>query len=77
MDTANRKWWIRVNGTEQGPIDEDDFQQKLRAGEISLKAAVKSNYMVDFEPLLRYISADETFRRPSTVPPPDPDEKQS
>jgi hypothetical protein len=77
MDIANRKWWIRVNNAEQGPIDEDDFQQRLRAGEVSLKASVKSNYMTDLEPLLQYVSKDESFRRPSTLPPPDPSEKQS
>ena len=53
-------------------MDEEEFQEKLRAGNISLKAVVKSNFMNTWEPLLKYISCDETFRRPSTVPPPQP-----
>lgn len=72
MDITNREWWIRTDDVEQGPFAEDDFQEKLRAGEIPLKSVVKSNYMTDWEPLLKYISADETFRRPSTMPPPEP-----
>jgi hypothetical protein len=72
VDVANRKWWIRTGDVEQGPVDEDCFQEKLRAGEIPLKSVIKSNYMKDWEPLLMYISTDETFRRPSTMPPPEP-----
>ena len=72
MDVTTRKWWIRIGDVEQGPMNEDEFQEKLRAGDISLKAVVKSNFMNDWEPLLKYISYDETFRRPSAVPPPQP-----
>ena len=72
MDVTNRKWWIRIGDVEEGPLGEDEFQEKLRAGDISLKALVKSNFMNDWEPLLKYISCDETFRRPSTMPPHEP-----
>ena len=68
MDIANREWWIRVGDAEEGPVDEETFQSRLRAGDVSLKAMVKSNLMKDWEPLLTCVSNDETFRRPSSVP---------
>lgn len=52
-------------------MGEELFQERLRAGKIPLMAEVKSNYMENWEPLLTYISNDETFRRPSTLPPPE------
>jgi hypothetical protein len=77
MDVSNRQWWIRIGDAEEGPVDEETFQVRLRAGEVSLKAMVKSNYMENWEPLLKYISTDETFRRPSTMPKTDPDNHSS
>jgi hypothetical protein len=68
MDIAYRKWWIRVGDKEEGPIEEEAFQERLRAGKISLSAVIKSNQMDDWQPLLTYISSDETFRRPSRMP---------
>jgi hypothetical protein len=69
MDVSTRKWWIRIGDTEKGPLTEDEFQNQLRAGEISLKAEVKSSLMSTWEPLLAVVSSDKTFRRRSTVPP--------
>lgn len=69
MDVSTRKWWIRIGNEETGPFDEDLFQDKLRAGEISLRSEVKSNFMSNWEPLLSVVSKDETFRRRSSVPP--------
>lgn len=70
MDVSNRTWWIRVGEKEEGPIEEEAFQERLRAGKIPLQASIKSNQMTSFEPLLTYISKDETFRRPSKMPRP-------
>ncbi len=67
-DVSRRQWWIRVGDNTEGPLDEAAFQEKLRAGKIPLGAAIKSNMMESWEPLLAYISSDETFRRPSQIP---------
>lgn len=72
MDVSKRQWWIRVDGVEEGPVTEDDFQGKLRSGEVPLWAEIKSNFMESWSPLLTYIANDETFRRPSSLPPPPP-----
>jgi hypothetical protein len=72
MDISKRKWWVKLGDDEEGPLMEEAFQERLRSGHISLRALIKSNFMEKWEPLLSYISADETFRRPSTTPPPDP-----
>ena len=72
MDVSKRKWWIKLGDDEEGPMTEGAFQERLRAGRIPLKSLIKSNFMDGWEPLLSYISADETFRRPSTLPPPEP-----
>jgi hypothetical protein len=72
MDVANRKWWIKTVGGEEGPLDEETFQERLRAGKIPLNAVIKSDSMDRWEPLLKYIADDESFRRPSTLPPPEP-----
>jgi hypothetical protein len=72
MDISKREWWLRLNDVEEGPIGEEQFQERLRAGKIPLNAFIKSNYMSDWEPLLRYISNDDSFRRPSSMPPPAP-----
>ena len=69
MDVSTRKWWIRLGNEEKGPLDEESFQEMLRAGEISLRSEVKSNLMSDWAPLLSVVSKDETFRRRSSVPP--------
>jgi hypothetical protein len=69
MDITNRKWWIRTADNEEGPIDEDSFQDRLRAGLIPLNSKIKSNMMDGWQPLLAIVSTDETFRRPSTIPP--------
>jgi hypothetical protein len=68
MDIACRKWWIRVGDREEGPIEEEAFQERLRAGKVSLSAVIRSNQMDDWQPLLTYISSDKTFRRPSRMP---------
>ena len=70
MDVSERKWSIKVGEDVEGPMDEEAFQERLRAGKISLSAFIKSNFMNDWEPLLTYISGDKTFRRPSNMPPP-------
>ena len=72
MDVSKRKWWVKLGEDEDGPIAEEVFQERLRSGQIPLKSVVKSNFMEQWEPLLSYISVDETFRRPSTLPPPVP-----
>ena len=69
MDVENREWWIKFEGMDEGPIGEDDFQSRLRAGELPLKALIKSNFMESFEPLLTVVTTDQTFRRPSKLPP--------
>ena len=73
MDIAERTWWVlSTEGAEEGPIPEEEFQERLRAGKIPLGAKIKSNFMSDWEDLLKVITADESFRRPSTMPPPEP-----
>jgi hypothetical protein len=74
MDIEKRTWMIRSNnGETQGPFNEDEFQEKLRAGEIPFYYHLKSNHMNEWKPLLDVVSTDETFRRPSTLPPTDPE----
>ena len=68
MDVTTREWQIRIGDIEEGPINEIDFQNRLRAGEIPLKAEAKSNMMDHWKPLLEIISSDASFRRPSSVP---------
>ena len=69
MDIENRKWWIKNGDAVEGPIDEEDFQSRLRAGSIPLGVMIKSDAMVGFEPLLKVVSTDDSFKRPSTAPP--------
>ena len=70
MDMSKRQWWIRYSdGKEEGPLSEDVFQKRLRAGEIPLGAEIKSNLMDDWSSLLSIVASDETFRRQSTIPP--------
>ena len=69
IDVSKRHWHIKVDDQEEGPIPEDDFQNRLRAGEIPLTAVIKSNFMDDWKPLLSIVASDQTFRRPSTMPP--------
>jgi hypothetical protein len=74
MDIEKRTWMIRSNnGETQGPFKEDEFQEKLRAGEIPFYYHLKSNLMNEWKPLLDVVSTDETFRRPSTLPPAEPE----
>lgn len=76
MDLSQRKWWVRTPEGEEGPISEDDFQDRLRAGNVPLHAEIKSNYMDEWKPLLDVISSDESFHRRSTPPPVDlPDDQ--
>jgi hypothetical protein len=77
METSERKWWTRTpEDGEQGPIEEEDFQERLRSGKVPLHAELKSNLMDDWQPLLDVISNDESFHRRSTPPPVDiPDEE--
>jgi hypothetical protein len=69
MSLENRQWWVRVRGVEEGPIPEDVFQDRLRAGEFPLGAEIKSSEMAKWEPLIEVISRDESFHRRSTAPP--------
>ena len=69
MDVQNRKWWIKNGDVEEGPIDEDDFQSRLRSGEIPLGVMIKSNEMDTWEGLLKIVATDDTFKRPSRMPP--------
>ncbi len=75
MDISTRQWWIKSKAGEEGPISEDAFQDRLRAGKIPLSAVIKSSYMEDWEPLLSVVASDKTFRRPSTMPAPAPEDK--
>ncbi|MBN2340591.1 MAG: DUF4339 domain-containing protein [Deltaproteobacteria bacterium] len=73
MDITNRTWMVKTNkGETQGPFPEDQFQERLRAGEIPFYYYLKSSEMDDWQPLLDVISSDDSFRRPSTMPPPEP-----
>ena len=75
MNIEKRTWMIRSNrGETQGPFSETLFQEKLRAGDIPFYYQIKSNMMNDWKPLLDVVSTDETFRRPSTLPPPTPED---
>ena len=76
MDISKREWWVRSAGGEEGPIPEETFQDRLRAGDIPLQSEIKSNYMDDWKPLLEIVSSDETFHRRSTPPPPVPVEDE-
>ncbi len=70
MDVSKRTWMVKVDDREEGPIPEETFQQRLRAGEFSLRALIKSSFTDKWEPLLMVVASDESFRRPSTIPPP-------
>jgi hypothetical protein len=73
MDISTRQWWIRKpDGTEVGPLIEDEFQHRLRKGEFPLSSLLKSDRMESWKSLLEVVATDETFARPSTVPPPVP-----
>jgi len=73
MDTSKRIWVIKTpEGVEEGPLSEEAFQMRLRAGEIPLHFQIKSNFMNGYQPLLLVISTDSTFRRESSLPPPPP-----
>ena len=61
-------------GVKQGPFPEEIFQEKLRAGDIPYYFSLKSNQMKEWQPLLEVVSSDETFRRASTLPPPEEEE---
>jgi len=75
MDVSTRKWWIRQpDGAETGPLGEDDFQHQLRQGKFPLGSVLKSDRMADWKPLLEVVATDETFARPSTMPPPTPED---
>lgn len=66
-----------ANGSEkEGPLSEEAFQDKLRAGKIPLSSMLKSNVMDDWRALLEVVSTDETFLRPSTMPPPPPPDEE-
>lgn len=72
MDVSKRQWWLRLGDEQLGPLSEDDFQERLRNGEFALEAEVKSSMMDGWKPLLAIVAEDESFRRPSTMPPPMP-----
>ena len=72
MDIAEREWSVKVGDDIEGPMPEEEFQERLRDGEFPLHALIKSNFMSDWQPLLTVVSNDETFRRPSTLPPSPP-----
>jgi hypothetical protein len=76
MDLSERKWWVRTPEGEEGPIEEEDFQDQLRAGNVPLHAEIKSNMMNEWKPLLEVISSDESFHRRSTPPPIDLPEEE-
>ena len=70
MSIEKRTWMIKSNkGEKFGPYPEEEFQEKLRAGEFPYYYTLKSNQMKDWRPLLEVVSSDETFRRASTIPP--------
>jgi hypothetical protein len=77
MDISKRTWQIKTDEEEiLGPFGEEEFQKKLRDGDIPVYYHIKSNYMNSFEPLLSVISKDTTFKRKSTLPPPPPSEEE-
>lgn len=76
MDVSDRTWMIKpTGGKKQGPFTEEEFQGKLRAGDIPLTSKIKSNRMKKWMPLIDVITNDETFLRPSSMPPPPPREE--
>jgi hypothetical protein len=73
MDVSSRTWRIRMpDGTEVGPLGEEEFQDRLRRGEFPLGSQLRSDRMEAWKPLLEVVSTDESFARPSTIPPPVP-----
>jgi len=78
MDVSERTWMIKpTGGNKEGPLSEEAFQDKLRAGDIPLTSQVKSNRMKKWTPLIEVITSDETFLRPSSMPPSPPPEENS
>ena len=78
MDVSDRTWRIKpTGGKKEGPLTEEEFQNKLRAGDVPLTSMVKSNKMKKWKPLIEVITCDETFLRPSSMPPPPPSEENS
>lgn len=73
MNTEYRTWMVISNtGETQGPFSEQQFQNKLRAGDFPFFYKIKSNEMTQWRPILDVVSEDQSFRRPSTTPPPEP-----
>ena len=66
-----------TGGKKEGPLSEEEFQNKLRAGDVPLTSLVKSNRMKKWTPLIEVITHDETFLRPSSMPPSPPREENS
>ena len=78
MDVSDRTWMIKpTGGKKEGPLSEEEFQNKLRAGDVPLTSQVKSNRMKKWTPLIEVITHDETFLRPSSMPPSPPREENS
>ncbi len=78
MDVSDRTWMIKpTGGKKEGPFSEEAFQDKLRAGDIPLSSQVQSNKMKKWKSLIEVISTDETFLRPSSMPPSPPREENS
>lgn len=69
-DISQRKWWVHLPSGEIGPLDEEEFQTRLRAGEFALNLLVRSDFDNEQKPLVEVITQDPTFRRTSMPPPP-------
>jgi hypothetical protein len=77
MDVSDRTWRVRLkDGEELGPLVEEEFQRRLRAGEFPLGSLIRSDRMGEWKPLLDVVVGDETFRRESTAPPPEPPDEE-
>jgi hypothetical protein len=72
-DISQRKWWVQLPHGEIGPIEEEEFQTRLRAGEFALNLLVRSNFDQEQKRLVDVVTQDPTFRRTS-MPPPPPEE---
>jgi hypothetical protein len=68
-DVSQRKWWVRLPEGEIGPLSEDEFQARLRAGEFALHLEVRCEEQGTWRRLVEVVTHDPTFRRTSVPPP--------
>lgn len=68
-DISQRQWWVRLPEGEIGPLPEEEFQTRLRAGEFALHLEVRCQPTDPWKRLVEIVTQDPSFRRTSVPPP--------